>query len=139
MPLILLAEDNRGDILLIRRALAEHGIQHELQVVLDGEQAVHFFAQVGQPGGASSLDLVLLDLNLPKVDGPQILAAMRSNPACSAIPVIVISSSSAARDRARITELGINHYFKKPIDLEEFMQLGALVRDVLSAQAASSS
>jgi CheY-like chemotaxis protein len=135
MQQILLAEDNKGDILLIRRALAEHGIQHELHVVLDGEQAIEFLARIGEPGGTPRLDLVLLDLNLPKVDGPRILAELRKNPESAATPVIIVSSSNAATDRVRIAKLGISHYFQKPSDLEEFMRLGAVVQDVLSGQA----
>jgi CheY-like chemotaxis protein len=135
MPHILLAEDNRGDVLLIRRALAQHGIRHELHVVHDGEQAIEFLAQTGLPGGSPLLDLVLLDLNLPKVDGQQILMELRRNPHCAATPVIVVSSSNAASDRARILELGISYHFRKPSDLDEFMRLGAVVQDILRGQA----
>ena len=131
---ILLAEDNSGDILLIRRALAEYGIEHELHVVHDGEQAIKFLARAGRPGEAPRPDLVLLDLNLPRVDGAEVLMELRHNPRCAATPVIVVTSSNAARDRARLTELGISHYFQKPSDLDEFMQLGAVVRDVLGGR-----
>jgi len=129
---ILLAEDNRGDVLLIRRALAEYRVDHELHVAYDGEQAVDFLAQVGQPGAVPCLDLVLLDVNLPRVDGPQILVELRNHPVCASVPVIVLSSSNASRDRARFTDLGISRYFLKPSDLEEFMRLGAVVQDVLA-------
>lgn len=131
MTQILLVEDNRGDILLIRRALAIHAIEHELHVVSNGAEAIEFLEQVGRPGGSACLDLMLLDLNLPKVDGSEILMELRRNQTCAAIPVIVVSSSNAAGDRTRITELGISHYFQKPSDLEEYMQLGAVVRNVL--------
>jgi len=132
MQRILLAEDNRGDVLLIRRALAEHGIEHELHMVHDGEAAITFLSRIGEPGGVACLDLVLLDLNLPKVNGSQILRALRSHPRCAATPVIIVSSSNASSDRARIAELGISHYFQKPSELDEFMRLGAVVRGVLS-------
>lgn len=134
MAHILLAEDNSGDILLIRRALAEYGIEHELHVVHDGEQAIAFLARAGRRGKAPRPDLVLLDLNLPRVGGAEVLMELRHNPQCAATPVIVVTSSNAARDRARLTELGVSHYFQKPSDLEEFMQLGAVVRDVLGGR-----
>lgn len=131
---ILLVEDNSGDILLIRRALAEHGIEHELHVVQNGEQAIEFLARAGRPGEAPRPDLVLLDLNLPRVDGAEVLLELRHDPQWAATPVIVVTSSNAARDRARLTELGISHYFQKPSDLDEFMHLGAVVRDVLGGR-----
>jgi CheY-like chemotaxis protein len=133
-PLILLVEDNSGDVFLIRLALEESGIEHELHVVRDGEQAIDFVSRIGQPGGVPCLDLVLLDLNLPKIEGPQVLIQLRSNPAHSFTPVIVVSSSDAESDRARFAGLLITRYFRKPNDLGEFMQLGALVREVLESK-----
>lgn len=131
---ILVAEDNPGDVFLIRRALAEHNIPHELHVAHDGEEAIEFVAKVGQPGGVPCLDLLLLDLNLPKADGPQVLAELRKHPECAATPVVVVTSSDAAKDRERMAELGISRYFRKPSDLESFMKLGSVVREVLENQ-----
>lgn len=131
MTRILLAEDNKGDVALVRLALAEHGIQHELLVVHDGEKATAALAANNQ-SGQRCFDLVLLDLNLPRIDGSQILAELRGHPRCPKTPVIVVSSSNAANDRARMAELGISHYFQKPSDLEEFMKLGAVVQRVLT-------
>ena len=128
---ILLAEDNLGDVLLVQQALAEHHVRHELHVVQDGEQAVRFIEQMGKPGAAPCPDLLLLDLNLPKVEGQQVLAAFRRHPQCAATPVIVVSSSDAPRDRARIGELGVSRYFRKPSELDDFMKLGAVVREVV--------
>jgi CheY-like chemotaxis protein len=128
---ILLAEDNRGDVLLVQQALAEHHIHHELHVVQDGEQAIRFIGQMGKPGGSPCPDLLLLDLNLPKVEGQQVLTEFRKHPECAYTPVIVVSSSDAPRDKARIGELGISHYFRKPSELDDFMKLGAVVREVV--------
>jgi len=125
---ILLAEDNPGDVFLVRQALEEHHISHELHVAPDGEAAIQFFARMGQPGQAPCPDVLLLDLNLPKIKGPEVLAGLRQHPKCADTPVIVVTSSNALKDRARMAGLGVAAYFCKPVDFEAFMQLGALVR-----------
>ena len=133
---ILLAEDNVGDILLVQQALEEHQIPHELHVVKDGGEALDFVARMGQPGEPPCPDIVLLDLNLPKADGSQVLSALRKHPECARTPVIAVTSSDAVRDRARMAELGVDRYFKKPSDLYEFLQLGAVVQEVIESRAA---
>ncbi len=133
---ILLAEDNVGDILLVQEALQEHRILHKLHVVQDGAKALNFITRMGQPGELPCPDLVLLDLNLPKVDGPQVLSAFRKHPECGLTPVIVVTSSDAQKDRARVAELGISRYFKKPSDFDAFLQLGAVVREVVGERSA---
>ena len=127
---ILVAEDNRADVLLIRAALREHRIEHELQVVEDGAEAIEYVERIGADGGKACPDVVLLDLNLPKVEGPQVLKVLRRHPKCAGIPVIVVSSSEAMRDREEMARLGVSHYFRKPSDFDEFMKLGAVVRRV---------
>lgn len=129
---ILLAEDNLGDILLVQRALKEHHIEHELHVVRDGGEALAFVAHMGQPGETPCPDIVLLDLNLPKVDGPTVLKEFRKHPACARTPVIAVSSSDTQKDRAQMAELGVDRYFKKPSDLNAFLLLGAVVREVMA-------
>jgi CheY-like chemotaxis protein len=131
---IFLAEDSQGDVFLVQQALRKHNISHELYVARDGEQALDFVARMGKPGGAPCPDLILLDLNLPKVDGPQILSEFRQHPECASTPVIVVTSSDAPKDRARMDELGINRYFLKPLDLDAFLQLGAVVREVVAME-----
>lgn len=128
---ILLAEDNNGDVILVQEALKEHHIEHRLHVVRDGAQAIAFVSQMGKPGAEPCPDIMLLDLNLPKVDGPQILSEFRRHPQCATTPVIVVTSSDAPRDRQRVAELGISRYFKKPLEFEEFMKLGAIVRELV--------
>jgi CheY-like chemotaxis protein len=127
---ILLAEDNLADVMLVRKALEEHNIPYDLHVVRDGEQALTFIATMGQPDGPACPDVVLLDVNLPKIEGAEILSEFRKHPLCAETPVIVITSSDAYRDRDQMAQLGIAYYFKKPFDLDEFLKLGAIVREV---------
>jgi CheY-like chemotaxis protein len=128
---ILLAEDNRGDVLLVREALEHHQIQHELHVVRDGAQAITFVSRMGKSEEAPCPDIILLDLNLPKADGAQILSEFRKHPECVTTPVIAVTSSGADKDRQRMAALGIKHYFQKPADFDEFMRLGALIRELV--------
>ena len=131
---IFLAEDSQADILLVQEALRKYHIDHELYVAKDGEQAINFVERMGQPGCAPCPDLVLLDLNLPKADGPQVLSELRQHPECADTPVIVVTSSDAPKDRARVSKFGIKRYFVKPLDLDAFLQLGAVVREVVETR-----
>jgi CheY-like chemotaxis protein len=135
---ILLAEDNPGDIFLVQKALQQHHILHRLYVVHDGAEAMAWVAHIGEPGGTPRPDLLLLDLNLPKFDGRQILSEFRKHPGCSHSPVIAVTSSDAPRDRARMAELGVARYFRKPLEFDAFLQLGAVVREVVAQAAAAS-
>src|SRR3954452_12761702 len=116
---ILLAEDNPGDILLVQQALKAHKVEHELDRVHDGAEALAYISRIGSVEHPCP-DLVLLDLNLPKVEGSEVLAAFRKHPACEQTPVIVVSSSDAKKDRARMSELNVARYFRKPSDFDEF-------------------
>lgn len=127
---ILLAEDNRADVLLVRESLETYGVAHELHLVRDGGEALDYVAHMGTASGQPCPDLVLLDLNLPKADGTTVLGALRQRPECAQTPVIVISSSDAPKDRERIEALGIARYFRKPSDLDEFLKLGLVVSEV---------
>lgn len=127
---ILLAEDNRGDVILVREALREHHIDHELHVVEDGEEALAYVARLGNTDEMPCPDIVLLDLNLPKSDGTTVLAALRRRPESASVPVIVVTSSAAPADQALVARLGISRYFQKPSDYEEFMRLESVIRDV---------
>lgn len=127
---ILLAEDNFGDVLLVQQALTEHQVDHELHVVKDGDEALQFLDRMGGAGEPPCPDVLLLDLNLPKVEGPQVLQQFRKHPACAQTPVIVVTSSDAPRDRRRVEALGVTAYFRKPSELAKFMRLGALVKEL---------
>ena len=132
--LIVLAEDNRADVTLVREALKLHELACELQVVEDGELAVGVFDRVDADEGARCPDLLLLDLNLPKVNGEEVLVHLQESTRCARIPVIVITSSDSAKDRAMAQRMGAAKYFRKPSDLGEFMSLGALIKGVLSGE-----
>ena len=133
---ILLAEDNRGDVLLVRESLREHQIRHELHLVRDGQEALDYIGRMGGPDQAPCPDLILLDLNLPKVDGPTVLTELRHHPESAHVPVIVVTSSDSAKDKERMAQLGIGYYFRKPTEYEEYMQLGNIVKQVLEHQSA---
>lgn len=126
-----------GDIFLVRRALEEHHVSHELYVARDGAEALAFLSSMGHAPHPPCPDLMLLDVNLPKVDGHDVLSEFRKRPECARTPVIVVTSSDAPRDRARLASLGITRYFKKPSDYDAFLKLGALVREVITDNRAS--
>ena len=123
---ILVAEDNSGDVFLIREALSKHNVEHELHVVRDGEEALRFIEGIGN--GQPCPDVFLLDLNLPRVEGDEVLQRFRQHPQCAQTPVIVVTSSDAPKDHERVSRIGITSYFRKPTDLEDFMKLGEVVK-----------
>jgi CheY-like chemotaxis protein len=128
---VLLAEDNRADVILVKEALAAHDVPHQLHLVKDGEEAVDFITRMGTPGEPPCPDVFLLDLNLPKIDGIEILQEFRRHPLCVSTPVIVISSSDAPRDREKASGLNVTRYFRKPTTLDGFMKLGEVVKEVV--------
>jgi chemotaxis family two-component system response regulator Rcp1 len=132
---VLLAEDNQGDVLLVSEALVAHNIPHNLRVAIDGAEAMDFVARMGKPGEAPCPDIFLLDLNLPKIDGHEVLRKFRRHPDCTTTPVIILSSSDRTSDREKVSALGVTRYFKKPTKLEAFMQLGAIVKDAIEETA----
>jgi CheY-like chemotaxis protein len=138
MKHILLAEDNMGDVNLVKEALAVYHIENILHVVTDGQEALEFVAGMGEAQSAPCPDVMLLDMNLPKADGFAVLAAFREHKACARTPVIIVSSSNSPKDRSRVAALGVNHYFRKPPDFDEFMKLGEMVKEVLEGAPAGS-
>lgn len=131
---ILLAEDNSGDVFLVRRALQKHQIDFDLTLIEDGEAALRYLGAIdsGDPGDCP--DLILLDLNLPRCSGSQVLETLKNSPTCREAPVIVLTSSDSPHDRAKVERLGAAHFFCKPTDLASFMTLGQVVRDVMSSR-----
>jgi CheY-like chemotaxis protein len=129
---ILLAEDNDGDIFLIQRALDMHLGPYDLLLAKDGEEAMQLLDRANTEEGAAWPDFAVLDLNLPRRSGIQVLQRLRSIPKCAAAPVIIFTSSDSPQDKAEAFRLGANRYFKKPTDLAGFMKLGEMVRDILS-------
>jgi CheY-like chemotaxis protein len=127
MPEILLAEDNPADVYLIREALKEHGVECSLRVAADGKDVLALI--VG--GRAWSPDLIILDLNLPRHDGIEILQLVRSTERVARVPVVVLTSSDSPLDRRTANELGATRYVRKPSNLEQFLQLGAVFKELL--------
>jgi chemotaxis family two-component system response regulator Rcp1 len=115
---ILLVEDNAGDVRLTREALREADVSVELTAVADGEQALAFLR-----GDAPRPDLILLDLNLPKKNGLEVLEDIKRDPALRRIPVIMLTTSSSARDVVACYDRGVNCYVVKPLDLDDFTAL----------------
>jgi CheY-like chemotaxis protein len=128
---ILLAEDNRADIVMVREALKAHKVPHQLDVVVNGEEALSFIARMGKVGEPGCPDILLLDLNLPRADGLDVLREFRRHPACATVPVIIISSSNAPRDREAAGVLDVANYFAKPLSYEAFLELGQLVKEAV--------
>lgn len=120
---ILLVEDNPADVRLVREALKEGDIPHHLHVVADGEQAVNFVFRRGEHRQAPTPDVILLDLNLPRKSGQEVLAEIKSNPASKRIPVIVVTSSKARTDIEQVYELHANSYIRKPNDLDSMFDM----------------
>ncbi len=128
---ILLAEDNRADVFLIREALAVHGIAATLHVVEDGEAAIHYLARVDADEASTCPALILLDLNLPRRSGRDVLAHLRRSRKCADAPVIIVTSSDAEVDRVETARLGANEFFRKPSTYDQFLKIGQMVREVL--------
>ncbi len=130
---ILVAEDNRADVILMQEALAEYALTYSLRVLSDGAETLSFLRGIDLNNHPACPDMILLDLNLPKVDGHELLRLIREHPVCSDVPVIVVTSSDSAEDRQRAAQLGATDYFRKPSSLEEFLKLGGIVKRLTAA------
>ena len=120
---ILLVEDNPGDARLAREALNENNINHFLYHVEDGLQALDFLHKKGVHHSSPRPDLILLDLNLPKINGHQVLAEIKSDESLRKIPVVILSISQSEKDIERSYELNANCYVTKPLDINEFIEV----------------
>jgi CheY-like chemotaxis protein len=126
---VLLVEDNEGDIFLIARALQEARFPHTLTVLRDGADAMEFLSRETPSESAPMPELVLMDLNLPRVDGTALIQLFRERAALQDIPVVLLSSSEARHDSARAQELRKGIYFVKPTELGAFMEIGERVKE----------
>ena len=126
---ILLVEDNPGDVRLTREALREGKVGNEPAVVTDGEAALDYLFQRGPFTNAPRPDLVLLDLNLPKKDGREVLAVIKGDPDLKRIPVVVLTTSKEEEDVHRAYNLAANCYVTKPVEFEEFMKVIRAIED----------
>jgi CheY-like chemotaxis protein len=120
---VLLVEDNPGDIRLTREAFREKGIPATLRVARDGMEALAVLRREGEHRSGRLPDLILLDLNLPKKDGREVLAEIKADPALRHIPVIVLTSSEAEQDIAKAYDLHANCFVTKPADLDQFFHV----------------
>ncbi|AGI91925.1 response regulator [Streptomyces albidoflavus] len=118
---VLLVEDDPGDELMTREAFEDNKIRNTLHVVRDGEEALDFLYRRGAYPDAPRPDLILLDLNLPKYDGRQVLAQIKADAELALIPVVVLTTSSAEEDILRSYKLHANAYVTKPVDLDQFI------------------
>ncbi|HLY62959.1 MAG TPA: response regulator [Terriglobia bacterium] len=129
---ILLIDDNTADVLLLEKALQAHDISYELIRYLDGENAMRALAQ----GHTAVPDVILVDLNLPRRDGFDVLSAVRKTPRLAGVPVGVLTSSNAAKDRNRAALIGVEKYICKPPTLDEFInEVGRGVQELLLMSA----
>jgi CheY-like chemotaxis protein len=120
---ILLVEDNEGDIVLAKEALKEARIKNRITVVTDGEKALQYLFRENGFQDAVHPDLILLDVNLPKVNGMEVLEKIKSDPALKVIPVVMLTTSTSERDVMHAYRNYVNCYINKPIDLEEFIRV----------------
>lgn len=118
---VLLVEDNPGDVRLTREALREAKVRNHLHVAPDGVAALAFLRREEEHAGAVRPDLILLDLNLPRKSGREVLEEIKADPSLRAIPVVILSSSEAEQDILRAYDLHANCYVTKPVDLDQFI------------------
>ncbi len=132
---IIIAEDNKPDVFLIREALNQEGLAYRADVFGDGEEVLKFIARIEKDAGAGCPDVFVIDLNLPKRSGLEILSRLRQSARCGGIPAIVISSSDAPADHDMAGSLGVYAYFRKPSQLEEFFKIGGHIRAALDSRS----
>jgi len=120
---VLLVEDDPGDILMTREAFEQYKIRNVLHVVTDGEQALQYLRRTGDYADAPRPGLILLDLNLPRLDGLEVLAELKADPVLKVIPVVILTTSQAQQDVLRSYALHANAYVSKPVDFERFVDV----------------
>jgi len=129
---ILLAEDNPGDVLLFREALRVRNVACELTVAEDGEKALKLLEGAGPSGTRAVPHLIVLDVNLPRHSGQEILKWVRGNPTLAAVPVIILTSSASPDDKITATQLGADLFIQKTSNLDEIFEIGRTVQDLLA-------
>jgi CheY-like chemotaxis protein len=129
---ILVIEDNASDVFLLDRALKQQKLRFELVHLLDGRDAVAFIRRQGDYATAAIPDLILMDLNLSKYTGEEILREIRAAAHLAGVPVCAWSSSQSRRDAAWLKELGVSRFIAKPAGLDQFMHIGKIIGDLLA-------
>jgi len=130
-PWLLLVEDSPADVYLVQEAVRQEGLDLEWGVAEDGESAIQLIELMDTEKGTSIPKLLLLDINIPRRSGNQVLEKFRNSARCRGIPVVMISSSDSAAERKRASDQGASVYFRKPSSLDEFMLLGGIVRRLI--------
>jgi two-component system, chemotaxis family, response regulator Rcp1 len=131
-PLVLVIEDNVSDVFLLERALNKQDLRIELLHLADGDQALAFIRRTGVFSDMPIPSLILMDLNLPRHNGEDILREIRGAGHLSGIPVCAWSSSQSQQDQAVLTELGVVRFVTKPLGLDQFMEIGKIIKDLLA-------
>ncbi|ACY96709.1 MULTISPECIES: response regulator [Thermomonospora] len=126
---VLLVEDDPGDVLLTREAFEDNKVRNNLNVVGDGEEAMAYLRREGRYADAPRPDLILLDLNLPRKDGREVLSEVKADPELRSIPVVVLTTSAADEDILRSYDLHANAYVTKPVDFERFIEVVRQIDD----------
>jgi len=126
---ILLVEDNPGDVRLTMEALREAKVSNRIHTVFDGMQALDFLNQDGSYGNVPTPDLILLDLNLPKKDGREVLTSIKANKRIKHIPVVILTTSKSEEDIVKSYELQASCYVTKPVDLDQFLEVVKSIGD----------
>ncbi|MEA3324497.1 MAG: response regulator [Euryarchaeota archaeon] len=126
---ILLVEDNPGDVRLTQEVLMDGKVRNNMHVAKDGVDAISFLQQTGEYADAPRPDIILLDLNMPKKDGREVLADIKADPDLKKIPVVVLTTSSAEHDIFRSYDLHANCYITKPVDLDQFIRVIRSIED----------
>jgi len=129
---IVIAEDNPADVKLVRMALRDAGLDCSLRVVGDGAQAIALIETLDADSKAAPIDLLLLDMHMPKYDGEDVLKRLRSTERHAQTPVIVMTTSNAPQDHEKALKNAAVYYFMKPSSVKEFLQLGEIILDILS-------
>jgi two-component system, chemotaxis family, response regulator Rcp1 len=128
---LLVVEDNSADVWLLKEAIQFYKVPVDLYLVQDGEAAVRFIEEAGTNPDAPCPELVLLDLNLPKKTGREVLRYLKASQRYRQIPVIVMTSSDSPKDRMDVVSLGATRFFRKPADYESFLEIGNTLNQVL--------
>jgi len=134
---ILLAEDNPGDVLLFREALRGSRLSFEIVVAEDGDEAMAFLEDVADTPAGGVADLIVLDVNLPKHSGDEVLRKIRGRASLADVPVIMLTSSVSPEDKARSMKLGANLYLQKSSNIEQLFEIGRIVERMLERKGAS--
>jgi len=128
---VLLVEDNAGDVLLLRQTLTEHRVNSQIFVATNGEEAIRLLDEIDETL-LPCPELIILDLNLPRKTGFDVLRRVRSSPQCDRKPVVILSSTDGANLRAEAARFGVACYIRKPWDLEGYMEIGRQLKAILS-------